>query len=61
VLPPPGVGLRKPDRVHPRLVHDPRGLEHLLERLHRELHDADPKRDRHYEPSVKRRDVTLWL
>ena len=31
----------------PALVHDPRRLEHLLERLHRELHHPDPKRRRH--------------
>ena len=31
----------------PALVHHPRRLEHLLERLHGELHDADPERWRH--------------
>jgi hypothetical protein len=44
VLAPPGVRLGEPDRVHPGLVHDARRLEHLVEWLHGELHDADPKR-----------------
>ena len=30
-----------------RLVHRARGGEHLVERLHRELHHADPERHRH--------------
>ena len=47
VLAPPGVRLGEPDRVHPGLVHDARRLEHLVEWLHGELHDADPKRWRH--------------
>ena len=47
VLPPPRVRLGEPDRVHPGLVHDTRRLEHLVERLHGELHDADPERWRH--------------
>src|SRR5262249_19337777 len=44
VLSPPRVRLGEPDRVHPGLVHRARRREHLVERLHRELHDADPKR-----------------
>ena len=31
----------------PGLVHHARRLEHLVERLHRELHHADAERDRH--------------
>ena len=44
VLAPPRVGLGEPDRVHPRLVHDACRGQHVLERLHRELHDADAER-----------------
>ena len=44
VLAPPRVGLGEPDGVHPGLVHHARRLEHLVERLHRELHHPDPKR-----------------
>ena len=47
VLAPPRVGLREPDGVDPRLVHRARGGEHLVERLHRQLHDADAERNRH--------------
>ncbi len=47
VLAPPGIRLGEPDRVHPGPVHDARRLEHLVERLHRQLHDADSKRRRH--------------
>src|SRR6185503_8051126 len=50
MLAPPRVRLGEPDRVHPRLVHRARGGEHLVERLHRELHDADTERNRHYSP-----------
>ena len=46
VLAPPRVRLGEPDRVHAGLVHRPRRREHLVERLHRELHDADPERRR---------------
>ena len=52
VLAPPGVGLGEPDRVHPGLVHDPRRLEHLVERLHRQLHDPDAER-RWHEPILE--------
>ena len=45
VLAPPRVGLGEPDRVEPGLVHDARRLEHLLQRLHRQLHHADAERD----------------
>ena len=48
VLAPPRIRLGEPDRVHPGLVHRARRGEHLVERLHRELHDADPERRRHY-------------
>ena len=41
VLAPPRIRLGEPDRVHPGLVHRARRREHLVERLHRELHDAD--------------------
>src|SRR5262249_2393542 len=55
VLAPPGVRLCEPDRVHPGRVHDACRLEHLLERLHRQLHDADSERWRHcQEASVTR-------
>ena len=47
VLAPPRVGLGEPDRVHARLVHRPRRRDHLVERLHRQLHDPDPERRRH--------------
>ena len=47
VLAPPRIRLGEPDRVHPGLVHHARRLKHLVERLHRELHHADAKRDRH--------------
>ena len=47
VLPPPRVRLGEPDRVQARLVHDARAAEHLIERLHRQLHDADAKRRGH--------------
>ena len=51
VLAPPGIGLGEPDRVEARLVHDARRLEHLLERLHRQLHHADAERNGHAGPS----------
>src|SRR5262249_28055996 len=44
VLAPPRIRLGEPDGVHPRLVHGARRPDHLVERLHGELHDADPKR-----------------
>ena len=47
VLAPPRVGLGEPDRVHARLVHRTRRREHLVERLHGELHHADAERHRH--------------
>ena len=47
VLPPPGISLREPDRVDTGLVHHPGGGKHLLERLHRQLHDADSERLTH--------------
>ena len=57
VLSPPRVRLGEPDRVHPGLVHDPRRLEHLLERLHRELHDPDAERRRHRRSQTRRRGI----
>jgi hypothetical protein len=45
VLAPPGIRLGKPDRVHPGLVHRSRRRQHLVDRLHGELHDADPERN----------------
>ena len=45
VLAPPRVRLGEPDRVEPGLVHGARRLEHLLERLHRQLHHADAERN----------------
>src|SRR5262249_10172866 len=65
----PGVGLREPDRVHAGFVHRASRGEHLVERLHRELHDADPKRGRHYclaaactcASSAVRTCCTCWL
>ena len=47
VLAPPRVRLGEPHGVHPRLVHRARGGEHLVERLHRQLHDPDPERNPH--------------
>ena len=47
VLAPPRVGLGEPDRVEAAAVERPRRLEHLAERLHRELHHPDPERRRH--------------
>ena len=47
VLAPPGIGLGEPDRVEPGLVHDAGRLEHLLQRLHRQLHHADAERNGH--------------
>src|SRR5262249_767927 len=41
VLAPPRIGLGEPDRVEPRVVHRAGGGEHLVERLHRQLHHAD--------------------
>ena len=52
VLAPPRVGLGEPDRVEAGLVHDARRLEHLLQRLHRQLHHADAERNRHAGPSA---------
>ena len=47
VLAPPRIRLGEPDRVHPGLVHHASRLEHLVERLHRQLHHADPERHGH--------------
>ena len=47
VLAPPRIRLGEPDRVHARLVHRARRREHLVERLHRQLHHADAERHRH--------------
>ena len=44
VLSPPRVRLREPDRVQSRLVHHAGAREHLVERLHRQLHDPDAER-----------------
>ena len=47
VLAPPRVCLSEPDRVHSGAIHDARRLEHLLERLHGQLHHTDAERRRH--------------
>src|SRR5207245_1788544 len=47
VLPPPRIGLGEPDRVDAGGVHRARVGEDLVERFHRELHDADPERRSH--------------
>ena len=47
VLAPPRVGLGEPDRVEAVAVERARVPEDLLERLHRQLHHANPERDAH--------------
>ena len=42
-----GIGLGEPDRVEAAAVERAGRLEHLAERLHRELHQPDPERRRH--------------
>ena len=44
VLPPPRIRLREPDRVETVLVEGARGREHLVDRLHRQLHHTDTER-----------------
>src|SRR3990172_4014747 len=43
MLAPPRIGLGKPDRVESPAVERARVLEDLGDRLHGQLHDADPK------------------
>ena len=50
-----GIGLGEPDRVHPGRLHRARRREHLVERLHRELHHADAERNGHLISRLTRR------
>ena len=60
VLAPPRVGLGQPDRVHAGLVHHAGRLEHLLERLHGQLHDPDAERRRHVRASSSGRSAAVF-
>ena len=60
VLAPPRIGLGEPDRVHADAVHDLRRREHLRERLHRQLHDADAERLGHRVSEPRGRLARPW-
>ena len=54
VLSPPRVRLGEPDGVQPGAIHHPGRLEHLFQRLHRQLHHADAKGAGHQDDLLTR-------